>query len=464
MIPRALLDHINANYRESLGDLLDFLRIPGVGADPAHASDVRKSAAWLLGYLTRIGLDARLYETPGFPVIFAQYGKTPEAPTLLLYAHYDVAPPGPPEEWTVSPFIPVVRGGLIFARGAVDDRGQLFSVLQAIACTISVDGGLPVNVKLLLEGEEEIGSPGLGAFIREHKGLLCADIVVVVDILKYRSDMPAAYYGSKGLLSVTVDVSGPSVSLHSGIYGGDIVNPADVLVRILGSLKNADGRILVPGFYDRVREVTPEERSDFAALPFDRDGIKAMLGVEPVAQEEGYTPLECVMARPTLSVNGLWGGALPGAPLMIIPASAGALVSFRLVPDQRPDEIYRLLKAHVDSLIPPGIGVNLHIDSCHEPFVTSRDSIAVVIVSRALEAAFGQRPVLVRSGGTSGIVPMLKKAVGVQDIVITGWGDPGDGEHSSDEHFSIENYRRGIVATAAIMYELAIIKGETPAR
>jgi acetylornithine deacetylase/succinyl-diaminopimelate desuccinylase-like protein len=257
---------------------------------------------------------------------------------------------------------------------------------------------------------------------------------------------------------VIIEVSGPTVSVHSGIYGGAIANPAESLVRILDSLKNSDGKILVPGFYDRVRDITPEERSEFAALPFDRSEIKALLGVEPVAQEKGYTPLECVMVRPTLSVNGLWGGALPGAPIMVIPASAGALVSIRLVPDQRPGEIFRLIKAHIDSMITNGISVKLQVETCREPFITSRDSIAVTVVSRALEDAFGHRPVLVRSGGTSGIVPMLKKATGMRDIVVTGWGDPGDGEHSPDEHLSLENYRRGIIATADIMYELAMVK------
>ena len=270
-----------------------------------------------------------------------------------------------------------------------------------------------------------MGSQSMDDFIREHTDLLRSDVIVVVDILKYRADLPAVYYGSKGLMSVIIEISGPAVSVHSGIYGGDIANPADALVRILGNLKNDDGHILVPGFYDRVRDISPDERSEFAALPFDRNEIKALLGVEPVAQEKGYTPLECVMARPTLSVNGLWGGALPEAPLMIIPSNAGALVSIRLVPDQHPGEVYRLLKARIESMITPGITVKLRVETCREPFITPRDSIAVTVVSRALEDAFGHRPVLVRSGGTSGIVSMLEKATGIRDIVATGWGDPG---------------------------------------
>jgi acetylornithine deacetylase/succinyl-diaminopimelate desuccinylase-like protein len=416
---------------------------------------MQKAAQWLFEYLRRMGLDARLYDTAGNPIIFAELESDRTAPTLMIYSHYDVAPPGHLEEWKTLPFSPVKLNGSIYARGAVDDKGQLFAMLRGIAAVLAAEGRLPVNIKLLFDGEEEAGSPGMDSFVREHAGLLSADVVVVIDILKYRSDMPAIYYGSKGLLSVTVELSGPAMSVHSGIYGGDIMNPADVLVRMLNGLKNADSKILIPGFYDRVRDLTPDEKADFASLPFDRTGIKAMLGVEPVAQEKGYTPIECVMARPTLSINGLWGGALPGAPLMIIPASAGALVSMRLVPDQDPGEMFRLFKAYVDSMVPPEIKARLRIETCSEPYLTSRDSIAVKVAGRALEYAFGNPPVLVRSGGTSAIISLLKKATGVQDIVLTGWGDPGDGEHAPNEHFSIENFRRGAIATAALMYELA---------
>jgi acetylornithine deacetylase/succinyl-diaminopimelate desuccinylase-like protein len=332
-------------------------------------------------------------------------------------------------------------------------------VLQGIEAVLATEGRLPVNVKLLFDGEEEAGSPGMDAFVRDHADMLDADVITIIDILKYRSDMPAIYYGSKGLLSVAIDVSGPTLSVHSGIYGGDITNPADVLVRILNSLKDRYGKIMIPGFYDRVRDITPEEKADFASLPFDRGGIKAMLGVEPVAQEKGYTPIECIMARPTLSINGLWGGALSGAPLMIIPASAGALISIRLVPDQSAGEIYRMFKAYVDSMTPPGIKITLHVETCSEPYLTPRDSIAVKVAGRALEYAFGSPPVLVRSGGTSAIVSKLKKATGVDDIVVTGWGNPGDGEHAPNEHFSLENYRRGIIATADLLYELSVMSG-----
>jgi len=337
-------------------------------------------------------------------------------------------------------------------------------VLQAIAARRAVEGGLPLNVKLLFDGEEEMGSPSLGAFVREQAGLLKADAAVIIDIVKYRADLPAIYYGAKGLLSVTIDVSGPATDLHSGIYAGDVANPADALVRILAGMKSEEGKILIPGFYDRVKDISQEERAAFAALPFDEPDLISLLGVAPAAQEKGYTSPECAMARPTLSVNGLWGGALPGAPLMIIPDKAGALVSFRLVPDQRPEEIFRLLKGYFDARKVPGIKVKLKVNVCQEPFVTSRDSCAVRAAGRALADAFGRRPVLVRSGGTSGIVPLLMKYTGIRDIVITGWGDPGAGEHSPNEHFSLDNYRRGIIATAGLLYELAKMKKPAESR
>jgi acetylornithine deacetylase/succinyl-diaminopimelate desuccinylase-like protein len=265
--------------------------------------------------------------------------------------------------------------------------------------------------------------------------------------------MPAIYYGAKGLLAVVIDVNGPATDVHSGIYGGEIANPAQALCHIIDNLKDRYGKILLPGFYDRVREMTPEERHEIASLPFDESAIKARLGVNALVPEKGYTPLECVMARPTLDVNGLQGGALPGEPLMIIPAAASALVSMRLVPDQSPDDIYSLFETYVRSITPPGVRVMISKLFSNEPFVTPRDSAAVRISLRAIGYAFGTRPVLVRSGGTSEIVSLLEKATGVKDIIVTGWGDPGDGEHSPDEHFSLENYRRGIIAAASIMYE-----------
>ncbi|MGA9140996.1 MAG: M20/M25/M40 family metallo-hydrolase [Methanocella sp.] len=462
MIPDAVLKYVNGSYERSIAELAEFLRIPGISSVESHAPDVRLAAEWLLARVRQTGFDAAIYETPGHPVVYAELCLYPDVPTVMFYAHYDVAPPGPPEEWKTPPFSPVIGDGRVSARGAVDDKGQLFTILQAIEAILATDGRLPVNVKLLFEGEEEAGGSGTKAFVETHPEMLKSDILIVIDILKYRADIPAIYYGAKGLLSLSIEVSGPAADLHSGIYGGEIANPAQALASIIDRLKDADGRILIPGFYDHARDITPAERAEMADLPFDEGAIKARTGVSDLVPEKGYTPLECAMARPTLDVNGLWGGALQGEPLMIIPASVGALVSIRLVPDQSPDDIYPLFEAYVRSITPPGVRIKLNRLFGDEPFVTSWDSDAVRVSSRAIRYAFGARPVLVRSGGTSGIVSQLQAATGVKDIVTTGWGDPGDGEHSPNEHISLENYRKGIIATAAIMYELARVKKHEP--
>ncbi len=293
------------------------------------------------------------------------------------------------------------------------------------------------------------------AFVAGHGQMLKANAVIVVDILKYRADLPAIYYGAKGLLAAVIDVDGPAMDVHSGIYGGEIANPAQALCNILAKLKDSDGKILIPGFHDRVRDITPEERREIASLPFDGGAIKARLGITSLVPEKGYTPLECVMFRPTLDVNGITGGALPGEPLMIIPSSAHALVSMRLVPDQSSDVIYALFEAYVQTITPPGVRVKTRKLFSNEPFVTARNSAVVRIASRAINYAFGTQPVLVRSGGTSEIVSLLETATGVKDIIVTGWGDPDAGEHSPNEHISLENYHKGIIAIVAIMYEHA---------
>jgi acetylornithine deacetylase/succinyl-diaminopimelate desuccinylase-like protein len=454
-VPLPVLDYIDSHYTGSIEELFELLRIPGMSSVAGSAGDMRRAAGRLLGYMRQIGLDGAIYETSGHPIVYAELCPYPDAPTVLFCAHYDVAPPGLPEEWTTPPFSPVIKDGCIYARGAVDDKGQIFTILQALHAILAVDGRLPMNVKLLFEGEEEAGSPNIGAFVTDHLQMLKADAVIVIDILKYRADLPAIYYGAKGLLAAVIDVTGPAIDVHSGIYGGEIANPAQALCHILDNLKNSDGKILIPGFYDHVRDIAPEERSEIASLPFDEGAIEARLGVSTLVTEKGYTPQECIMFRPTLDVNGLRSGALPDEPLMIIPTAASALLSMRLVPDQSPDDIYSLLEAYVRTITPPGVRVEIKKLFGNEPFVTPRDSAMVRIASRAIGYAFGTRPVLVRSGGTSEIVSLLETATGVKDIIVTGWGDPGDGEHSPNEHFSLENYRKGIIATAAIMYELA---------
>jgi acetylornithine deacetylase/succinyl-diaminopimelate desuccinylase-like protein len=382
----------------------------------------------------------------------------------MVYGHYDVQPPGPLEKWRTPPFTPTIMTGAIYARGAVDDKGQIFTVLKAIESILTTEGRLPLNIKLLFEGEEEIGSPNMETFVRKHREMLRSDALVVLDVVKYRSDLPAIYYGIKGFLAVHLQVTGPRLEVHSGIYGGAVANPAQALAHIIDSLKDGRGRIRIQGFYDRVRDIEPWERAEMASLPFDEASLKAYLGVSQLTPEKGYTALECMTARPTLDVNGIYGGATGEGLRVVIPASASAVISMRLVSDQEPDVIYRQLLDHINSMALPGVSVNVSLIASADPAIVPQHSEALRAAKSAIEYGFGHRPVMVRIGGSSGIVAPLKRALGVEDIIITGWGDPDEGEHSPNEHFSLDNFRRGIVTSAALFYEFARKKAVLPAQ
>jgi acetylornithine deacetylase/succinyl-diaminopimelate desuccinylase-like protein len=450
-----VLSHIDENRDRYVDELIEFLRIPSISSLPGHTGDVRKAAQWLTGQAQRLGFKSAMYETPGHPLVYAELCPYRNAPTLVIYGHYDVQPPGPLEKWSAPPFAPAIKDGAIYARGAVDDKGQILTVLKAIESILAVEGRLPMNVKLLFEGEEEIGSPNMETFVRKHDEMLRSDALVVLDVVKYRSDLPAIYYGIKGFLAVHIQVTGPRLEVHSGIYGGAVANPAQALARIIDSLKDGRGRIRIPGFYDHVRDIEPWEREEMASLPFDEASLKAYLGVTQLTPEEGYTALECMTARPTLDVSGVYGGAFGAGLRVVIPASASALISMRLVSDQDPDVIYRQLLDHINSLALPGVSVNVSLVAGIDPVIVPQHSEAIRAAKSAIEYGFGRRPVMVRIGGSSGIVAPLRRALGIEDIVITGWGDPGEGEHSPDEHFSLDNFRRGIMTSAALIYEFA---------
>lgn len=432
--------------------------MPSVSTLPAHAGDVRGAAEWLLGELRRLGFEGGLYETGGHPVVYAELCPLDGAPTLLIYGHYDVQPPDPADQWRSPPFSPTIADGCVYARGATDDKGQLLTFLNAIEAILAAEGRLPLNVKLAVEGEEEIGSPNFGAFVASHAGLLKADVVALADGEKYQKDLPSICYGLRGLLYMQVDVSGPAFDVHSGLHGGSVVNPAQALAWILCRLKDASGKVLIPGFYDRVRDVEPWEREEMARLPFDAAAGAALLGVPELVPEAGYTVLESTRARPTLDVNGIWGGFQGAGSKTIIPAAAGAKVSMRLVPDQDPAEIARLFERHVMSAAPHGVTVKVTDLVGSRSLVVARDSAAVQAMARAIEYAFGVRPVFTRDGGSIGAVTALQAGLGIGDILMLGWGDPDDAMHSPNEHFSLENFRRGSLAAAALIYGLAEAK------
>ncbi|HEY3422497.1 MAG TPA: dipeptidase [Methanocellaceae archaeon] len=458
MIPQPVLDHIKKNDEKYINELCELITIPSISTLPAYAGYVREAAGWLLARAERLGFKGALYETAGHPVVYAELCPHADAPTVLIYGHYDVQPPDPLDQWHSPPFTPTIKNGYIYARGATDDKGQLYTFINAIEAILAVDGKLPVNVKLVIEGEEEIGSPNFEVFVNSHIELLKADIVTLSDGSKYSEEIPAIIYGLRGLQYMQVDVYGPANDAHSGVYGGGLVNPAQALANILYSLKDAHGKVQIPGFYDSVRDIEAWERKEMADLPYDEKDEKSRLGVEALVPEQGYTLQESTRARPTLDINGIWGGFQGEGSKTIIPAQASAKVSMRLVPDQDNDEVAMLFENYVKSLAIPGIKVKVTNIVGNRPMIVSRDSASMQATSRAIEYAFGRQPVFIREGGSIGAVLAMKLGLEVDDILMLGWGDPGDALHSPNEHFSLDNFRRGTVAVAALLYELSKVK------
>ena len=455
-VSNAVLDHMDKNRQKYVDELVEFLKIPSISTSPAYAADVRKAALWLLGHVERTGFKGRIYETQGHPVVYAELCPHKDAPTLLVYGHYDVQPPDPVDQWCSPPFSPVVRDGSIFARGATDDKGQLLTYVNAIRSILETDGKLPINVKLVFEGEEEIGSENFLSFVSSHRELLKSDVIALSDGSKYNDDLPCICCGVRGLIYMQVEIDGPAHDAHSGIYGGALVNPAYALMHILSRLKDDNGKVLIPGFYDKARDIEAWERKEMASLPYDESEEKARLGVEALVPEKGYTVQESTRARPTLDINGLWGGFEGEGSKTIIPAHVGAKVSMRLVPDQDPEEIKKLFESYVKSLLIPGVKAKIfQVQGSAKGLVVPRESVAMEAAVRAIEFSFGRRPVIIREGGSIGAVITMKEELGVEDILMLGWGGPGDALHSPNEHFSTESYHKGTVAVAALIYELA---------
>ncbi len=445
---------IDSNHDRYVRELKELLAIPSVSTYSHHRGDVRRAAEWVLNHCKRIGLEARLQDTGGHPVVIASRCPYPGRPTLLIYGHYDVQPVEPEEEWNTAPFQPTVRDGFLYARGASDDKGQFFTYLKALEVTLAVKGDLPINVKLLVEGEEEIGSPHLGPFLQQNRELLRADAIAISDGSQFSEDVPAITYGLRGLSYVQVNVQGARTDLHSGSFGGIAPNPANALVSILARLKNPDGTIAIPGFYDSVAPLEPWEREAMKALPFNEEKLRAYLGLERLCEEPGYSALESKTARPTLDINGIWGGFSGEGAKTVIPAKAGAKVSMRLVPNQKPQEIATLFTRYVSELCPKE--VSLQVEALHgaEPVLVSRDLPQVQAAVRAIHAGFGAAPVFIREGGSIPIVNLFKEILGLEAILLLGWGRPDDGAHAPNERFSLNDFKKGIRSAAALFFEL----------
>jgi acetylornithine deacetylase/succinyl-diaminopimelate desuccinylase-like protein len=454
---QAFEDFLAAHQEERLASYLDLIRIPSISALPAHAADCRRTAEWIATDLERIGMEhVEVAETAGHPVVYADWLHAEGAPTVLVYCHYDVQPVDPLDLWTSPPFEPVVVGDRILGRGVADDKGQLHLHLRAAEALLATRGRLAVNLKFVFEGEEESSSVHLDDWLRANRDRLTAEVAVISDTGFFEGNIPAITIALRGMMYAQVDVTGTDVDLHSGGYGGAVQNPANALARIIAGLKDESGRVLVPGFYDDVVELTTDERRMIDELPFDEDAYLARLGLPGLHGETGYSTLERRGTRPTLDVNGLWGGFQGEGSKTIIPANAHAKISCRLVSDQHPDRIFAAFRDHVLAIAPPGVRVDVTMLGGGRPSLTPADHPATQAAARALEATFGQAPVYIREGGSIPVCATFEEVLGLP-VVLLGFSPPDDHAHAPNEWMDLGNYETAIRTVARLWDEMAAV-------
>jgi acetylornithine deacetylase/succinyl-diaminopimelate desuccinylase-like protein len=450
-----VIDFINVNRDRYVDELKALLAIPSISALPEHASDVKRCADWCADEMRRIGLqNVRLIDTPGNPVVYGDWLGASGAPTILYYGHYDVQPVDPLNLWQTPPFEATVRDGEIYARGAADDKGQVFMHLKAVEAHLKENGRLPVNIKFMIEGEEEVGSEHLDDFVRSHKRELAADVVVISDSPMFARGVPSICYGLRGLVYFQLDLRGSSTDLHSGSFGGAVANPAFVLAQALSQMKDRGGRIKIPGFYDDVVPLREEEREAWAKLPFNEKQYRKDFGIPKVAGETGYSTLERTWARPTFEVNGLLSGFTGEGAKTVLPALAMAKVSMRLVPNQQPDKIAELFEQYVKKITPKT--VELKVTRMHggKPWMTSFDNPFVQAAGRAIERGFGQTPIFTREGGSIPVVSTFQEELGLPSVLF-GVGLPDENAHAPNEKLDLANFHNGIIASAVLYEEIA---------
>ena len=451
----ALDRYLTEHRAKFLDNLKAALRIPSVSAQPQHKGDVRRCAELIATHLKSIGMTrAEVVDTPGHPVVYAEWLGAPGKPTALLYGHYDVQPPEPLELWKTPPFEPVERDGKLYARGACDDKGQVYMHLSAIEAHLAVNKQLPINLKVVIEGEEEAGSESLEGFLRSWRPKLDADVIVVSDTGMLAEDQPALTHALRGILYTQIEVVGPARDLHSGVFGGSVMNPANALAVIIAALKDADGRITVPGFYDAVRELSGIEREALAGVPFDERSFIAETGSSAAWGEKGRSTLERVWSRPTLDVNGMWSGYTGEGSKTVLPSFAAAKVSMRLVPDQDPKALFPKFEAHVKALAPPGVKVVVKDMHSAAPWITSADHPMLQAAVRALARAWPKKPALIREGGSIPVMATFQKTHGLPCILM-GFGLQDDQVHAPNEKFSLSSFHGGTKSCAYLYEELA---------
>ena len=450
-----VLDFINVHRDRYIDELKQYLAIPSISALPEHASDVRRAAEWTADALRAAGMqNVRLFETPGQPVVYADWLGAPGKPTVLFYGHYDVQPVDPLDLWTTPPFEATVRDGELYARGAADDKGQVFMHIKAVEAFMKQTGGLPVNMRFCIEGEEEVGSENLDNFVRDHKEQLAADVVVISDSPMFDRDVPSICYGLRGLAYFQIDLRGTKSDLHSGSFGGAVANPAFVLTQILSQMKDRGGRVKIPGFYDDVRPLSDAEREEWKKLPFSDTKYRKELGAPRLFGEKGYSTLERVWARPTLEVNGLLSGFTGDGAKTVLPAVAMAKVSMRLVPDQSPDAIAELFEAYLKKICPPTVELTVTRMHVGKPWMTEFDNKFVRAAGRAIEQGFGQTPVFSREGGSIPVVSTFQEELGLPSVLF-GVGLPDENAHAPDERLDLGNFHNGVIASAYLYQEIA---------
>jgi len=445
------LDYAKKNYDTFVEELVEVLRIPSISADPAYTDDVQRTAEWLVEHFLKIGMDrARAMPTGGHPIVYAEYIENDSLPTILVYGHYDVQPPDPLELWQSPPFEPVVKNGDLYARGTSDDKGQAFMHIKAVESYLKAEGGLPVNIKFILEGEEECGSANLTPFIDLNKDLLAAEIVVVSDTALFAEDVPSITSALRGMAYCEVTLTGPDRDLHSGVYGGAIENPINALARLISNLHDENHRITIPGFYDDVLDLTEEDRETFRNLPHDNEEWMASVGVKAVRTEEGYSALEATTARPTLDANGIWGGYIGEGAKTVLPANASAKISMRLVANQDPHDIAAKLRAYFEANLPPTMQFEFRELHGGKPVMVDISSPAMRAAFEALEAVYNKIPYFTREGGSIPVVGDFKEILDI-DTVLMGFGLNTDAIHSPNEHFALDRFKKGIEASIRFM-------------
>jgi acetylornithine deacetylase/succinyl-diaminopimelate desuccinylase-like protein len=455
--------YVNDNKDRFINELIDLLKIPSVSADPKYAADVRRCAEAVKKSLLDAGADsAEICETKGHPIVYGEKIIDPSKPTVLVYGHYDVQPADPLELWDSPPFEPVIKktaihpDGAIFARGACDDKGQMYMHVKAFELMIKTNA-LPCNVKFMIEGEEEVGSDNLGTFVKENKAKLKADAILISDTSIIANDAPSIETGLRGLAYMEVEVIGANRDLHSGVYGGAVANPINVLCKMIASCHDENFHITIPGFYDKVQELSADERAEMAKAPFNLEDYKKDLNIDDIQGEKGYSTIERTGIRPTLDVNGIWGGYTGEGAKTVLPSKANAKISMRLVPDQSSKEIEKLFIDYFNSVAPKSVKVSVKLHHGGEPVVTPTNSVAYRAASKAMEETYGKKPIPTRGGGSIPIVALFKKELGI-DSLLFGFGLDSDALHSPNEHYGIFNYLKGI-ETIPLFYKY-FVEGE----